>query len=215
MTIALFDLDNTLIDRQWALQEWAAGFCRDRGLDGGAEQHLVDALRERAYPRTFERLRQELALQEPADRLWAGYVDGIAASVTANPGAVDGLERLRAAGWRLGILTNGASDIQRAKIRAAGLADLVDAVVVSEEIGAWKPEREAFEVAVARCGGIPSRSVFYIGDNPAGDIGGADAAGLATIWLRGRPWPEGTPAPNHTVDTVADAIALLLQGGSR
>ncbi|MGA4844695.1 HAD family hydrolase [Streptomyces sp. G45] len=215
MTIALFDLDNTLINRQWALQEWASRFCRERGLDGGAQQHLIDALNERAYPHTFERLRQELVLEEPADRLWAGYVDGIAAGVTANPGVTDGLAQLRAAGWSLGILTNGAVDIQRAKIRSAGLANLVDAVTISEEIAAWKPEREAFEVAVARCGGAPSRAVYYIGDNPAGDIGGADAAGLSTIWLRGRPWPDGTPAPHHTVDTAADAIALLLQGGAQ
>ncbi|MFD4635013.1 hypothetical protein ACFVYR_36470 [Streptomyces sp. NPDC058284] len=59
MNLALFDLDNTLIDRQWALHEWAAGFCRECGLDEGAERHLVDALGERAYPHTFERLRQE------------------------------------------------------------------------------------------------------------------------------------------------------------
>ncbi|MFF4741288.1 HAD family hydrolase [Streptomyces sp. NPDC001262] len=215
MTIAVFDLDDTLINRQRALTEWTSAFCHSHGLDEGAEKHLLDTLGERAYPVTFERLRQDLALEEPTAQLWAGYIDGIAAGVTANPGVIDGLVQLRAAGWRLGILTNGAVDIQRAKICSAGLADLVDAVTVSEEIGARKPAREAFEVAVARCGGTPSRSIYYVGDNPVGDIGGADAAGLSTVWLRGRPWPDCTPAPHHTVDTIADAIVVLLEGGGR
>lgn len=153
--LVLFDLDNTLIDRQGALAEWAAGFCRGRMLDGRAEEHLVHALKERAYPATFERLRQELALDEPATKLWEDYVTGIASGVAPQPDTFKGLEQLRAGGWRLGILTNGAIDIQHAKIAAAGLAESVDAIVISEEIGARKPEIEAFHVAVARCGGTP------------------------------------------------------------
>ncbi|WP_438297709.1 HAD family hydrolase [Streptomyces sp. HUAS TT7] len=215
MHLALFDLDNTLIDRQWALTEWATGFCRDQNLDRGAEQHLVAALRERAYPTTFERLRQELGLEASAAQLWDGYVTGIATGVHRRPDVLEGLEQLRAAGWRLGILTNGASDIQRAKIAAAGLTEAVDAVVISEEIGARKPEKDAFQVAVARTGGTPSTRSWMIGDNPAGDIGGAHQAGLRTIWLRGRPWPVGLDAPHHTVDTVTAAITRLLAEGSR
>jgi putative hydrolase of the HAD superfamily len=212
VTIALFDLDNTLIDRQWALSEWAASFRRDHGLDEGAEQHLVDALRDRAYPATFERLRQELALDASAVQLWNGYVTGIAAGVHRRPDVIEGLEQLRAVGWKLGILTNGASDIQRAKIAAAGLTAVVDTIVISEEIGARKPEKDAFHVAVARCGGAPSTTAWMVGDNPAGDIGGAHHAGLRTIWLRGRPWPDNVAAPHHIVDTVTEAITLLLTG---
>jgi putative hydrolase of the HAD superfamily len=49
-----------------------------------------------------------------------------------------------------------------------------------------------------------------IGDNPAGDIGGGHQAGLHTIWLRGRPWPDGLAAAHHIVDDVTEAIAILL-----
>ncbi|MFE0685781.1 hypothetical protein ACFW17_33950 [Streptomyces sp. NPDC058961] len=40
MNLAVFDLDNTLINRQGALADWAAAFCCDRRLDKAAEQHL-------------------------------------------------------------------------------------------------------------------------------------------------------------------------------
>lgn len=45
--LVLFDLDNTLLDRRRALTEWAADFCRIRGLGAEAEGHLVH-IRDRA-----------------------------------------------------------------------------------------------------------------------------------------------------------------------
>ncbi|MET8681831.1 HAD family hydrolase [Streptomyces sp. NPDC004647] len=209
--LVLFDLDNTLLDRQWALAEWAADFCRTHGLDGGAEGHLVDALQERAYPATFERLRHELVLEEPAAKLWDDYVTGIAARVPRRPEVIEGLEQLHAARWRLGILTNGAADIQRAKIAAAGLTRSVDAIVISEEIGARKPEADAFHVAVARCGGTPWEDGWMVGDNPENDIRGGQSAGLRTIWVRqDGPWPDHLTPPDHAVPDALSAIKLLL-----
>ncbi|MGO4459385.1 HAD family hydrolase [Streptomyces sp. M-16] len=214
MTIALFDLDNTLIDRQGTLTAWANAFARSRGLDAPTEEHLVDALRDRAYPATFEALRQELPLAEPTEMLWADYVQGMAAGVTQRPDVIDGVKQLRVAGWVVGILTNGAGDIQRAKIKAAGLADVVDAVAISEEIGARKPDPKAFQSALALCGTDRPGEAWMVGDNPEGDIAGAHQAGLRTIWVRGRPWPRHLPAAHHSVDSVADAIHILMIEGS-
>ncbi|WP_234381819.1 HAD family hydrolase [Streptomyces dysideae] len=207
----LFDLDNTLCDRQGALAKWAADFCRAHGLGSGAEGHLVDALQERAYPATFERLRHELFLEAPATQLWDDYVTGIAARVPRRPDVIEGLEQMRAARWRLGILTNGAADIQRAKIAAAGLTRSVDAIVISEEIGARKPEADAFHVAVARCGGTPWEEGWMVGDNPENDIRGGQSAGLRTIWVsQDRPWLDHLSPPDHAVPDALSAINLLL-----
>lgn len=214
MTIALFDLDNTLIDRQGTLTAWAGAFARSRGLDAPTEKRLIGALRDRAYPATFEALRQELPLAEPAEVLWAEYVQGIAAGVRQRPDLIDDVKQLRAAGWRVGILTNGAGDIQRAKIKAAGLGDVVDAIAISEEIGARKPDPKAFQSALALCGTDHPAGAWMVGDNPEGDIGGAHGAGLRTIWIRGRPWPRHLPAAHHSVDSVADAIQILMIEGS-
>ncbi|MCD9146035.1 HAD family hydrolase [Streptomyces albireticuli] len=65
----------------------------------------------------------------------------MATAVTCRPAVLQGLARLRSAGWTIGIGTNGASDIQRTKLTAAGLADLVDGVAVSGDLEIRKPDR--------------------------------------------------------------------------
>lgn len=215
MTIALFDLDNTLIDRQQAVATWARAFAADHDLDQAAETQLVDALRERAYPETFTRLRDELTLAEPAAQLWADYIQGIAANVNIRTDVIEGIQQLRASGWKVGILTNGAGDIQRAKLAAAGLTDAVDAIAISEEIGTRKPDPVAFHTALALCGSDRPAEAWMVGDNPEGDIGGAHQAGLRAIWLRGRPWPQHLTAPHHSVDTITDAIGILMREGDQ
>ncbi|MER5809897.1 HAD family hydrolase [Streptomyces sp. NPDC002033] len=215
MTIALFDLDNTLIDRQEAVANWARTFAADHGFDPATEAQLAGALGERAYPATFARLWDELGLTESAAQLWTDYVQGIAAAVKVRPNAIEGIEQLRATGWKVGILTNGAGDIQRAKLTAAGLADVVDAIAISEEIGARKPDPTAFHTALALCGTDREATAWMVGDNPQGDINGAHQAGLRTIWLRGRAWPEDLPAADHSVDNVTAAIEILLTEGNQ
>ncbi|MBA4861349.1 HAD family hydrolase [Streptomyces sp. PSKA54] len=114
--LALFDLDNTLIDRSAGLEDWARGFVRSRRLVHEAESVICDRLRERAYPAEFVHLKEALGLSDDPDDLWHEYVDGVAWSVRCFPGVREGLEALRGAGWTLGIATNGAGDTQRAKL---------------------------------------------------------------------------------------------------
>ncbi|MER5781297.1 HAD family hydrolase [Streptomyces mobaraensis] len=207
--LALFDLDGTLADRQSALSDAVTGLCRTHPLPPAAEQWLRSQLVERANASDFARLRETFDLRTSATDLWQEYIRLMAAAVTCRPEVLKGLMELRATGWTIGIVTNGASDIQRAKIDASGLADLIDGVAVSGDLDIRKPDRELFALAATRCG-TNLLGGWMIGDNPAGDVGGGRAAGLRTIWLRGRPWPDGLPPADHAVDDVADAITILL-----
>ncbi|MFD5398591.1 HAD family hydrolase [Streptomyces sp. NPDC127097] len=208
--LALFDLDGTLADRQSALSDAVAGLCRAHDLTPDAERWLRTQLADRANPDDFARLRHAFGLAVPAAQLWQEYVDLIAAAVTCRPEVLEGLAHLRAAAWTIGIITNGAGDIQRAKLAATGLIDLVDGVAVSGDLEIRKPDLRLFELAASRCGVNLTDGGWMIGDNPAGDIGGGHQAGLRTIWLRGRPWPEDLTAAHHVVDDVTDAINILL-----
>lgn len=208
--LALFDLDGTLVDRQSALSDAVADLCRKHGLGPEIEAWLLTELADRADIDDFARLREEFTLSESAVKLWQGYVDQMAAAVSCRPAVLEGLAQLRAADWTIGIVTNGAADIQRAKLATTGLADLVDGVAVSGDIDVRKPDPLLFQLAATRCRTQLSRGTWMTGDNPAGDVGGGHQAGLRTIWLRGRPWPDGIHGPHHTVDDVTDAIAFLL-----
>ncbi|MFE1545523.1 HAD family hydrolase [Streptomyces microflavus] len=208
--LALFDLDGTLAYRQSALSDAVAGLCQTYALAPEAGQWLRTELVDRANAGDFARLRDAFGLEASAADLWREYVDLMSAAVTCRPEVLEGLARLRAAAWTIGIITNGAGDIQRAKLAGTGLADLVDGVAVSGDLEIRKPDVRLFELAAVRCGVSLADGGWMIGDNPSGDIGGGHQAGLRTIWLRGRPWPDGLPAAHHVVDDVTDAITILL-----
>ena len=207
--LALFDFDNTLIDRRASVAAAVGGICADFRYGREIEAWMLTEFAEHANPDDFARLRQTFTLAEPTTTLWTAWIHQMAAAVICRPAVREGLARLRSAGWTIGLVTNGSSDIQRAKLDAAGLAELVDGVAVSGDINVRKPDPQLFELAADRCHADLTGAVMT-GDSPAADIGGGHAAGLRTIWLRGRPWPAEIPAPHHTVDDVLDAITILL-----
>ncbi|MFD6227022.1 HAD family hydrolase [Streptomyces sp. NPDC060232] len=206
----LFDLDNTLIDRKLALVEWAAEFCALRGLGTQEAEWVRQLFKDRAGPGQFVEVRERFGFAEPAEQLWRDYCSDIAASVHCPSDVLVGLDELRAAGWRIGIATNGAADIQWAKLRATGIARRVDAVCISEEVGARKPDRVFFLEAIRRCKGDAGGTGWIVGDNPVTDIDGGRDAGLRTVWInRGVVWPDGCLAPDHEVSGARAAIDLL------
>jgi putative hydrolase of the HAD superfamily len=86
---------------------------------------------------------------------------------------------------RLGLITDGRVDVQRRKIEALGVADLVDAAIVTAELGAGfsKPHPAAYRVALGRLG-VDAAEAVYVADNPVKDFIGARSVGMASVRLR-------------------------------
>ncbi|MER8188052.1 HAD-IA family hydrolase [Kitasatospora sp. NPDC094015] len=205
--LVLVDLDHTLVERRCPTPDWTAEFCTAQGLPPAAVAPVLLAPK----PETFTGLAATYGLTRSGRSLWAEYVDGLADQVYCLPGAVEALGKLRAAGWTVVVLTNGYTAIQGAKLARTGLVDAVDAVCISEEAGARKPDPEIFRVAARRCGHDLAAGAWMVGNNPATDILGAQAAGVGTIWISpSLPWRAEHPAPDHTVPDVPAAAALLL-----
>ncbi|MFI8234965.1 HAD family hydrolase [Streptomyces sp. NPDC085900] len=210
MRFALFDLDGTLVDRHSAVADAIATLSHDHGYGPEIEDWLLIELADRADRSDFDRLRSTFQLNESAEHLWRVYVDRMAAAVRCRPEVLASLQQLKDAGWSIGVATNGSSDIQRAKVRATGLADLIDGIAASGDIDVRKPDPQLFELAAARCGTQLTPDDWMTGDNPETDIAGGYKAGLRTIWVRGCPWPDRLTIPHHTVDDVTAAIDYLL-----
>ena len=104
--------------------------------------------------------------------------------VSLDPQAVPCLRRLRSASIRTGVLSNfDHYPHVHALLATAGLAPLLDAVVVSGEVGLKKPDPRIFQLALQRIGTEASRTVF-VGDHPDQDFAGAQAAGLHPVLLQ-------------------------------
>lgn len=83
---------------------------------------------------------------------------------------------------RLGVVTNGMEEHQRAKLDAAGLTGLFDVVVSSSAVGASKPDPRIFQFALECVSGRPADAVM-VGDNPTRDVAGAQQAGIRGVWV--------------------------------
>ncbi|MEU3564159.1 MULTISPECIES: HAD family hydrolase [unclassified Kitasatospora] len=205
--LLMVDFDDTLIDRRAAVSAWITSYCAGANLVPAAERRMLEAMGIRADLATFEALQSELGLAEPAADLWARYSAELAAAVAPFPGVLDALDAVRAEGWQVVIVTNGGGQIQRAKLKSSGISDRVDAICISEEVGARKPDPVVFEAAAASVGRALDQGGWMIGDNAELDIIGGRGAGLHTIWIsHGRPWPGGAE-PDVIAETAVDAFA--------
>ena len=124
------------------------------------------------------------------------------------------LTRLRAGGWRLGVLTNGPQSIQAAKIAALGIAPFVDVVAYASTVGRGegKPAPEAF-AHIARELSVPAARTVFVGDDERCDVAGALAAGMLPVrclaWHRHAPATAARAAIERLADVPALATSLI------
>lgn len=217
MRVVLFDLDNTLIDRAAAFREWASRFVQSYGV-GGKEQTdwLVAADADGSEHRLalFERACARFELEEDPAELARRYRRDFPRLARPAHGALEAIARLRDGGWRTAIVTNGPEAGQSEKIRAAGLFDAVDCVVIAGAEGIAKPDPRLFRLAVDRCGSSGTTSEgWMVGDDVDTDIGGGIRAGLRTAWIRrDRSWSVTGYHPDIVADDVAEAVDAILSG---
>lgn len=89
-----------------------------------------------------------------------------------NPGVLDLLKTLKKKGVRTGIITDGFADVQKSKIKALGIQEYIDKIVITDELGGVqcrKPNPIGFEKMLKMLDVKPQEMV-YIGDNPNKDF---------------------------------------------
>jgi putative hydrolase of the HAD superfamily len=228
-----FDLDDTLLDTDSTYREALGVTCaeaaeRCAGMDAerlSAGYHAVsvemwrsfdlsqmrdtpaEEIRLRIWRETLRRLGMEN--EALASELSARYGAVRQASHRRFPDVLRTLERLHRR-YHLGIITNGATEIQWGKIRRLGVEPYFDTILISQEVGIAKPDPRIFEMALSRVPCRPEEAVM-VGDSPDRDIAGARAAGLHALWVRtGRPRDETPALINETAHAILDRLEELL-----
>ncbi len=105
------------------------------------------------------------------------------------------LARLREAGVRCAILSNGSPEMLRAAVTSAGLEGLLEAVLSVEEVGIFKPDPRVYQLAVDRLA-VPASAISFQSSN-AWDAAGAASFGFRVVWVNRfgqRPERLGYPA---------------------
>jgi 2-haloacid dehalogenase len=102
--------------------------------------------------------------------------------------AAECLERLRDAGLRTAILSNGAPSMLDSAVRAAGIGHLLDAVLSVEDVGVFKPHPRVYGMVGARFGVAPSEVLFVSANG--WDAACAAGFGFYTVWINRADAPE-------------------------
>ena len=127
---------------------------------------------------------------------------------SSKPGLVEGarelVDYLHSCNYRLHICSNGFHEVQYKKLRACGMAEDFNTVILSEDAGANKPSVMFFEYALLKTG-ARRENTLMIGDNYNTDILGAKNTGLdAAFFNRFPDFPP--PGP---VDYVVTSLMQL------
>jgi HAD superfamily hydrolase (TIGR01662 family) len=189
-----FDVGETLVDEErW----W-----RDLAERSGLQPHVVWAA-----------LGMTIARGEEHDALW-GHLgierpDGWWQELTYSlddlyPDAFSCLERVRAAGLRVGIVGNQTAAMEAWARQAALPADVIAS---SASLGVRKPD-PAFFGRIVELAGCAPEEVAYVGDRVDNDVLPAAAAGLVAVHVRRGPWGRLQRTPPEAAVAVDDLASL-------
>jgi putative hydrolase of the HAD superfamily len=209
----LFDLDNTLHDRDRGVREFLA------------DQHARHDLNRRSIPLSdwtqafveleqngrvwkdvvYRALSERFSLPVEPEILLREYEIGYASFVQPVDGALPTVAECRNRGWKTGLITNGRTHFQRRTIAAIGLEPLVDVILISEECGLRKPDPAIYLMALQALDCAPENS-WFIGDDPAADVQGAEAVGMRALLFK-----QGVSAGPGCIGTLANLCQRLGQ----
>ncbi len=134
----------------------------------------------------FQLLFEAIGVSVDAERFSAAYLPNLATQSELTEGALEVVQTLHGK-YRLAIITNGLRDVQRPRLARSAIRDYIADMVISEEVGAVKPEKAIFDAAFQRMGQPDKDEVLLIGDSLTSDIAGGSAYGIDTCWFN----PDG------------------------
>ncbi|MGM8215328.1 HAD family hydrolase [Bacillaceae bacterium W0354] len=216
----IFDLDGTLLNRDASVQKFIENqYDRLHDCLGHIpKEFYISRFMEldcRGYvwkDKVYQQMVNEFKISEISwEKLLQDYITEFHNSCIPFSNLISTLESLKGNSIRLGMITNGKGQFQMDNIRALGIENYFDTILVSEWEGMKKPNPEIFQNALRQVDVSPNESM-YVGDHPKNDIQGAMNIGMLGVWKKDLQWD------NVEADFIVEdlkEIPLIIQAINR
>lgn len=200
--------DKSATLRAFATQQYAIGNLASLGIlerEWASQYVELNNLRIEKNE-VFIRLKDHFSLSSAlVEFLQTDFDENLGAAAMPYPGALDLVRSCKAAGMKVGIVTNGRDAFQRSKIAGMGLTKELDAVVTSGGLGIKKPDPRIF-LACLQALKVEPQTTAFVGDDFAADIQPALALGMQAVWKS----PSSSPLVAFSSDDLHEIRAFLL-----
>lgn len=228
---ALFDLDNTLIQKQPTITEtvfeFAHRYCPELCVETVEKAYAASELWQGQQIKKETEIGQRMSDEEYFRNVLSVYLSFLPPNemdtselltilsrnyrgrYTLIPNAMDVLEHFKRKGLALGIVSNNHADVRQALVEL-GINSYFDCIIISDEVNLYKPDPKILELACEKLG-IPCKDSIYIGDHPF-DVLCAHSANMSVAWFPPNRFftiPPYIDAPEYTIHTLTDLIDIL------
>jgi len=220
----LFDADGTLFDYDRAESEALRCTFQNFGYDFVTsyvalyeqinkqmwlefEQGLITP--DRLKVKRFEQLISKLDLNSDAHYFSESYLNYLSENAYLMEGAE---ELLKAITGKVGLvlITNGLKKVQRARFARSTIRRYFDHIIISEEVGAVKPDKRIFDVTFAKMNYPDKEKVLIIGDSLTSDIKGGNDFGIDTCWFNPKDQTHDQDVViNYEINKLEEVIEIL------
>ena len=189
----LFDLDDTLIDRDKAVDNLfllVLEKCYEDVSDT-VKNNMLQKFKEydkREYGISDKTIVLESLFDEfaPKYRLPHNYIqdfwnENFPRCFSIDQNTIHFLNQIKKH-FKVGIITNGSTHRQKAKIINTNLNNYFDTIIISEEVGLSKPDKRIFELALNKLN-VQRENTLFVGDDLEKDIAGCQNANIKGVWF--------------------------------
>ncbi|WP_407923571.1 HAD family hydrolase [Alteribacter lacisalsi] len=189
----LFDLDDTLLDRDQAVNNMFFVILEKcyKNVGNSLKSTMLEYFRtqdKRAYGKSdktgvlealFDEFPPEYRLPNDETQNFWNYQ--FPACFSINENTITFLNTIKNQ-VKVALITNGTTQRQKEKIRNTDLERYFDAILISEEAGFTKPDKQIFDLALTELNVQPEEAIF-VGDDLEMDMAGCQNAGIKGIWF--------------------------------
>ena len=222
-TTLYFDLDNTLLDFSSAESSAINKLLKLIGIEPSADYVKTYSIinskfwgrfergeinREDIFEGRFIEFTKAIGIKTDTAKMSKDYFTFLSEGHNVISGAKEVLEYVKNKGYTVCVTTNGVAETQHKRIEDSGLKRYFDYIIISEDTGHKKPEKEYFDYALCHTPEKDKSKILVIGDSQSSDILGGKSSGMDTCWLN----PHGkTPEhiPTYTIKNIKELMQIL------